>query len=342
MAELDTGSAELLIWTDGPRTEAAEALLEPMRSQIKPIGVGGPRVTGVDQLAKALDCPRRDDLRQLIVELPAQFLLLASMQDVEPADIAAALAAGTTVLALEPVATDLQGLEAVKPKPKHKLETRAKSEVSNDVISPGRLVFVPSFQQCPGFLHAAEPYEALGDRRVVSYRSAGPAAHGSLFARLFDGCARSLRFTETPTSVDAALVGPEQVPDQLRELGGAMAIQARMPNGSAAVLYVADHAALTERSLHILGDKGELRISDGGYGLWQVDGTPLDQDEPGRTMTHPELVSHQWRRLIDRPAGDTEISPYADASALACCLACLLSARTAQPESPERVLQMNR
>lgn len=337
-------AVELTIWTDGPRAPTVAAILERMHPHVTPIGVGGPppEATGAaDELAATLSCHRRDDLRQLIVERPPAFLLLATMRSVDSADLLAATAQGTTVLLLEPAAAELQQLAPLKSQSTGRGRSE-KNGAAGHMTMPARIAYLPDFRQCPGFLSAAEPFEAIGDRRVVSFQNTGPMAEGSLFARLFDAWRTVLHFTEQPESIAAALVGPDVVPDRLRGLAGAFAAQARMPDGSAAVVHVADQAAQTERRLHVLGDAGELHVSDGGYGLWQLDGTVLDQDHPGARLDYPELVARQWQRLIDRPTVSPQEPPHIDSLALACCLACLLSARTAQPESPGRVLEMNR
>lgn len=323
-------AVEATIWTDAARAATAASVLERMSGRVRAIGVGGPRAQAVAELARSLDTTRHDELRQLVVDRPARFLLLCAMEAVDLADLQSALAQGTTVLALEPPAVHLQDLAALRG--------------SAAATTGGRVVIAPAFAQSPGYVSAAEPMEAIGERRLVACESVGRPAHGSLVARLFDAWRTLLRFVTTPASVDAALVGgglADVTPRALRTLTGALTVHARTPDGSAAVIHVADRAGRPRRALHVLGDAGELRVSDGGYSLHQLDGTVLDEDRPGAEVDHPELVAHQWRRLLDRPAAD-ELPGHRDTHALACQIACLLSARTGEPESPLRVLEMNR
>lgn len=336
-------AVQVTLWTDAARAATAAAVLARMGERVRPIGVGGPRVAAVTELATRWGCLYRDDFRQLVVERPSPFVLVASLEALEPTDLLAATGQGGTVVTLDPAAADLQALATL---------TGASAGAFRSLRSAGagdagRIVVVPAFSQCPGFVRAADPIAAIGGRRMVAHQSVGPAACGSLFARLFDGWRTVLRFADMPESVDAALVGTssrEAVPQELGDLTGAMTAHGRMPDGSAAVLHAADCAAAARRCLHALGDEGELRVSDGGYSLWHLDGRVLDQHAPGATVDYAELVARHWQRLLGRPTPPDEASLHADgaAAALACCLACLLSARTGQPESPWRALQMNR
>lgn len=325
---------EVTIWTDAIAAPTVSALLDVMGSAVRPISVGGPRVTEVDRLARSLGTQRLDDLRKLLVDHPAAYLLLATMHNVTAEELTTALGQGTTVLALEPVAADLQELDALAPR-------RGKPGVP---AASGRIIHAPAFRQSPGFLSAAEPYDVLGTPRLIGVQSLGAAGTGSLFARLFDAWHTVLGFAELPESIDASLVGPAGAPpDELRAVSGRIGAHARMTDGSAAVLQVADQGGQTRRSLDVLGETGQLAVSDAGYDLRHADGTPVDHAERRVTVSHADLIATQWRRLLDRPTPSTpEASPDVDANALACCLACLLSARTAQPENPRKLLQMSR
>src|SRR5690606_28997376 len=122
---------------------------------------------------------------------------------------------------------------------------------------------------------------------------------------------------------------------------------ARMPDGSSAVLQISDRAADERRYLHVLGQSAELRITDTGYDLRHADGSVVDRSEPAPTgIPFVDLIASQWRPLLSRPdlasPAATGTPPHRDPDALACCLACLLSARTGQPESPRKLLEMGR
>ncbi len=311
--------------------------MDLMGSGLKPIGVGGARVAEVNQLAKELGCDKQDDLRKLLVDHPASFLLLMTLEGATHDDLHAAVSQGTTVLTLEPLAADLQELSASM--------RLGVTPTGNIQDTTGRIVFVPAFGQSPGFLSAADPYELLGDRRMVSLTSHGRPEHGSLHARLYDAWLTVLSFTELPETVDASLVSPlSQPPEQLRSLSGSLAAHARMPGSNAAVLEITDNAGHTDRAVRVQGDQAVLSVSDTRYALTNPNGEVLDQaDQQAGPDGFADMLAAQWRKILDRPnlTGPITHSQQA-ADAMACCLACLLSIRTGQPESPAKLLKINR
>ena len=322
-------TAEVTIWADAPGSIAVGSVLDLMGAAVTPIGIGGLRVSEVDDLARRLDCPRYDDLRQLLVDKPARFLLLATLQSATPEELATALNQGTTILALEPVAGDLVGLDALRS---------ARKALAGTGVG---IVMLPDFQQSPGFLSAADPREVLGNQRLISFESIGSRGMGSLYARLYDGWQTVLSFADLPETIDASLLGMPQIPDDLPEMTGRIAAHARMSTGGTALLQVADHGSEHRRSMTVLGQQGQLRLTDAGYELRGQDAEPLDQAQQPGPMSFADLVAGQWRRLLDRSPG-THSTPDTMQHTLACCLATLLSARTGQPESPNKLLQLRR
>lgn len=322
-------TAEVTLWADAPGSVAIGSVLDLMGATVTPIGVGGLRVSEVDGLARTLDCPRYDDLRQLLVDKPARFLMLATLKSVTPEELATALNQGTTILAMEPVAGDLVGLDALRTARKALAGTGA------------GIVMLPDFQQSPGFLSAADPREVLGDQRLISFESIGSRGMGSLYARLYDGWQTVLNFADLPETIDASLLGMQQIPDELPEMTGRIAAHARIAAGGAALLQVADHGCEHRRTMTVLGQQGQLRLSDAGYELRGSDAEPLDQAQQPGPMSYADLVAGQWRRLLDR-SPSTFALPDAMQNTIACCLATLLSARTGQPESPAKLLQLRR
>jgi hypothetical protein len=285
-------SPEVTLWSDASHAPLTGGVMNLMGSALKPIGVGGPPVAEVSDLAKTLGCDVFDDLRKMCIDRPAAYLLLASLEGVTPDDLHALADQGTVVLTLEPVASDLQGLYAAD----------ALGAKGQDVAGP--IVRVPVFSQSPGFLAAADPAELLGDRRLVNFRSAGRPGEGSLFARLFDAWQTVLGYTLLPEMIDASLVGPlQEPPESLTELTGGMAVHARMPGDQAALLEVSDSAAVSGRVLRVAGDAASLAITDTAYSLHNPAGEALDEaDGSGVPGAFADMLAHQWRRLLDSPA----------------------------------------
>ena len=56
-----------------------------------------------------------------------------------------------------------------------------------------------------------------------------------------------------------------------------------------------------------------------------------------------DLIADNWRKLIDQPhTGSLPPKQDDDGPILACCLACLLSARTHEAESPGKLAEAHR
>jgi hypothetical protein len=321
------------------------------------LGLGGPREPAVDRLAGQLDRPRHDDLRKLLIDHPAAYLLLACRESPDPADLRTAAEQQTTLVTLEPIAADLPTLAALG---------WPASPRGRQSSPPPRLAFMPAFLETPGPRHAADLVQGPGQRRLVSFTSFGRGDQGSLLARLMDGWGAVLDFAAMPESVDASLTGPDGVPEDPRQASGRLAVHARMPDGAATVLVVSDTAGQARRQFEVIGDEAQLTLDASSYMLHHPDGRVLDSheedDETGNGIEplpsgglasggvaargaepYVALIAGQWRHLMDGPRRPMpRQAPYAPARVLACCQACLLSARTGQPENPRKLLEIHR
>jgi hypothetical protein len=318
---------EVTVWTTPAKADLAERLLDVMGGSVRPLGVGGPRSTEIDRLAKRWDCPAGNDLRKLLIDRPAAYLLMMSLDGVRAADLQAAARAGTRVLCLEPWAVERSELDAA--------------------ATPGQpdaLGFAPAFLQSPGCLAAADPQDQLGHPRLVRFVSHGRADEGSLLARLIDGWLSVLSFNDLPESIDATLhhAGPGgSRAAEPRDLSGWLTAHARLADGSAVLFEASDRAASPRRHLLTLGPDAQLRITDGRYQLQNSEENLIDAG--GEDKNHPpyiDLVARQWRQWIERPA--PVVPPSRRARALACVHASLLSARTGSPESPTKLMKIGR
>lgn len=330
----DPTAPEVTVWLDEAYEKPITGLIDVMGGGVRPIAVGGPVAEGRARLARALDVPQYDDLRKMLVDQPAGFLLLGTVNGVGEDDLPMAMARGAAVLSYEPVAGSLGELE-------HLVEPAVPADGGAHL--GGRIVHTPGFERSPGFLAAADPHDALGEQRTLAMTNLGPKGAGSLFTRLFDAWVTLLGFMDLPETISASLTGQNgPVPDSPRDLTGRLTAHSRQPDGGSAVIFASDQAAPTPRSLHTLGDESQLLITDAGYILRRLAGEVVDEYTHDGPTSPTDLVAHQWRRLIDQraPAGDPGMTR--ERSALACCLACQLSARTGQPESPARLAQMTR
>jgi hypothetical protein len=329
---------EVTLWTDAGGAAQAGHILDLMGSSVRPIGIGGPRVTEIDRLAEQLDCPRYDDLRQMLIDWPATFLLLAGREPVQRADLSPAARHDTLVLSLEPLdeqfASDQgPGIAASKP------PSRQTPGPTDD--GPITL-YAPQFTRGPGWISAADPTEAIGPAQAVHLLSFGAADQCSLFARLFDAWYTLLAVAPMPDTIDASLTGPlTDAPENLRGLTGHLSAHARLPRRASAVIQVSDQAGRHERTLHAVGERGIVRIGDLRYELTDPSGRTIDQGgQPNASGTFADLVVDQWRRTLDRMDAVEDVDPKLAAQALACCQASLLSCRTGQAESPGKLLAL--
>ncbi len=335
---------ETTLWTDARSLPAVRGIVSRMGQAVRIIGVGGPRQTPVKELADGLGADFDDDLRRLMIDKPATYLLLATMNGVEPSVIRGTLKQGCTILALEPIAADFRELEqsglfAMQP------EDRSLDEAA------GHYVHGPAFTQSPGWLRAADPQLVLGGVQGAAYLSATRQGEGSLFARLHEAWRMVLDLMQLPETIDCSILQPDRTAaESLRDLTGQVSIHARLPDESGAILQLheippADAMAPCDRQLQLIGERGRLRVTDRAYELFDHQGTPLD--EAVATAAPPafaDAVAHHWRQLIDRPSlanPPRRDRAMHEASALACCLACLLSARTGTAESPGKLLAVN-
>ncbi|MCC6679554.1 MAG: hypothetical protein IT445_01510 [Phycisphaeraceae bacterium] len=318
---MSAASNELIVWTDGQRLELVQRLLDVMGGSVRPLGVGGPRTAPVGQLAQSLGCRAEDDLRKLIVENPAAFLLLASPNLAGLEDLKTAAAQGATILTLEPIAGDFDTLEQLEP-------------------FAANIHLAPVFSQSPGALMAADPTLALGDGRMIGFHSSGRNA--SLYTRLWDAWQTTLQYSECPQLIDAALISPgDEAPEHLPQLAGRLTAHGRMAEGGSVVLELAADVGIDQRTLHVVADHAELHMSDGSYQLHQIDGKLLDEGQSTEPIGWVDLIAQQWQRLLDRPAmAAGEDFHQRRRHILSCCLATLLSTRTGEPESPADLLRM--
>lgn len=335
---------ETTLWTDARSLPTVKAIMSRMGQAVRTIGVGGPRQTPVKAMADALGASFDDDLRRLVIDKPATYLLLATMNRVEPSVISSALKQGCTILALEPIAEDFRELE------QSGLFARQPEDRSLDE-SAGHFVHGPAFTQSPGWLRAADPQLVLGSVQGAAYLSTTRQGEGSLFARLHEAWRMLLDLMQLPETIDCSILQPNRAAaESLRDLTGQVSIHARLPDESSAILQLhetpaADAVAPCDRQLQLIGERGRLRVTDRAYELFDHQGALLDEAiATTAPPTFADAVAHHWQQLIDRPSlanPPRRDRAMHEASALACCLASLLSARTGTAESPGKLLAVN-
>ncbi|MEM9109065.1 MAG: hypothetical protein AAGC72_03495 [Planctomycetota bacterium] len=332
----DVSAPEVTVWVDDDRLVTVRSLLDMMGTSVRPIAFGSPKSHAASDWATHLDIPMFDDLRQVLVQHPSAFILLGTLEGVGPDDLPMAVAQGSKVLAIEPVGTTVA---------EHAQAYRITKPADGSTRPAGRIVHAPAFDRSAGFLAAAAPHDSLGEHRAVQMTHAGSADSGSMFFRLFDAWISVLDFIELPERIDAELStggSTNTVPDDPRQLTGRLTAHARLPGVGSAGVLVSDHAAELTRRLTVIGDQAQLVITAGGYKLTETSGKVVDHLDADVEPGYLDQLAAQWRRLIDQRTPPPEHRATREQHALACCHACLLSARTGEPESPQRMLEIAR
>ncbi|MEM6459661.1 MAG: hypothetical protein AAF710_09760 [Planctomycetota bacterium] len=311
-------AAEVAVWAGPERAGLAGDILDRMADAVRPLAVGGPACEAVADLGRRLGCPVEHDLRRLLNDRPVASVLVAEFDGIDPLILGKRLPTGTRALCLEPRAAELHEAPA-----------------GGDAV-----VSAPRFLDAPGHRAAAEPLDALPPPRLIRFSSLGRPTHGSLLARSLDAWAVVLAYADLPETVTASAHDPAGKTDPpIRRRRGWLAAHARLADGGAVLVEAADTAARSRRELSVLTADAQLTVSDTGYELRQSDGNVLDAGGDNRDAAgFADLVADQWRRDLERPRPGSR--PGADAEALACVHAALLSVRTGQPERPRQLLKM--
>ncbi len=328
---------EVVCWAGPERATLAADLLDAMAGLVSPIGFGGTRSSEVADAAGRLNLTAQDDLRTLLVERPPSCLLLTDAESVDPSALRLAAEQSIEVLCLDPIADGLS-----------ELKRRLGASSGTAAL---RCHLLPSLAESASMTGAEAVLASVPLPRVIRGVSRGPESSRDLFTRLYDLWSAVLRLVDLPETISAQLAhGTVAMPDAPRRVSGQIVAHGRIAGGSAVLLHVGSALESVElRRLEVLSPKSELAITDTGFRLIGPAG-----DEPDALLEGSDAANDpptgfldqcvdQWRRLLDRPISAREI-PDANRQihALACCLACLLSARTGQSESPHLVLQMGR
>jgi predicted dehydrogenase len=313
---------EAIIWTDATRAALVRSVLEQMPT-VRALAVSGPRKGELHELGEALNLPPGDDLRKMLIDAPAQFLLLATATAAGRDDLQLARQQSVHVICLAPPAAQSGDL----------LEYRRGQEPG------GRLVHAPMWRLSPAWLAAADPLELLGSIQSLSLTALSTTGHSTLYARLHDAIDLVVHLMGLPDSIDAALTGPlPEPPESLRGLTGCLTAHLRFADRAGATLHVSDQGQAWYRQCQIIGRQGQLVLSDRDYRLITDQASESSESPGGEVPANVDsLIARQWQWMVDHQVGPD----VADArKVLACCQAALLSCRTGQGESPHALMQM--
>jgi len=311
------------------------------------VGAGSPVKGQSGLLAAGLGCAALDDLRSTLATADADLVWLASAGDFgaggeqdDSRAVAAATGRNIKIASLEPIpqsALDLQsgGWLTGLPRPADSL----------------RFLGLPRLSR--SFREAAEALLAFGPPRMLIIDTWSLREEGSLAARLLGAIDLTLSLMGEPETIDAAFVGPmtgtglHALPGEtFQGLHGDLWAGLRFANGACASIGASNVAGRWNTTATLLSGQGRLRIYDDGFEWIGPDGTRHDQlrirkeerGEPASASHSVAALADGLRRLLDDTVPDS--GPVSMEAILTIGQAALLSARTAQPESPATIRRM--
>lgn len=295
-------------------------------------------------IAESLDAKPLTDLRAALASSETDLFWIASPGAfgaggaVEDSNaVADAHARGVTIATIEPLpaaALDLQGggwIEgAIKPV---------------DIVRT-----VPRLRDSESFRNATELLQTFGPARTVHVESCGGSPEGSLGSHLYSALDAVYSLMGEPETIDAACAvlsagkTVRAMPgESLRDLHGDVTASLRFADGRAAGLLVSNQAGRWHRQITLLGERGRLRIFDGGLEWITPEGSIADETKPkrarkGQASPAVSALADSLSRMLD--PGLKEAAPSSHVAVLTLAQTALLSARTGQGESPSTIRRM--
>lgn len=350
------GAVRALAWASAAQVPLLRLLAE--RCGLVWSAAGSPERGRSLEVARALsegqgsDAQPFDDVRSALAGLaeaarpePGTLMLLAAPVpvDVNPADTRLRPSSAVRVATLEPIPASLIG-------------------TGGDLSAMGAFRLVPMFRHARAVRESAEALAAFGAIRTMAVSAMGQPGTGSLGARLLDAVDLITLTMGEPETVDASYAGPGVAPhpeasaasapmrmlpgEDLRGLSGDMTVHLRFADGRSALAHVSDSAGAWRRGATIVGQSGRIDLDDERWTWSGQSGKVIDELKPrpastiggrerrerSRGPSALDTISESIVRLLDPGLNDPP--PARPASALACAVAAVLSARTGQPEFP--------
>lgn len=327
-------------WLMPDQTERIGRVLA--RAGIVPVLAGSPEPTHTGQVARDLGCEPCDDLRSALTSAPVDLVFIAAAGQFGHTDIdqdlsALQLAKGRAV----PVAT----MDAIPAAAMELNGTRWIEALHNGTLAELVRV-VPRTRRTRALDELHVILETFGVPRTCSLRIVGPAALGSLGARLFDAMDLVRTLMGVPEVIDACFVAPanarglHQLPgESLRGMTGDLTAHLRFSDGRAACAHLSDQSPVSEMDLRILGTGGVITL-DAARLIWhhptgEQDSIPM---EPAETDAGEAALVVQLSNLC-AGVGPSH-APIDYPAVLSMTHASLLSCRTGQGESPDTIRRL--
>jgi len=180
--------------------------------------------------------------------------------------------------------------------------------------------------------------EQSGEPRTVEVTLGAPTATIPLLTMLIDAAEIAHRLLGTPVSASAAVTAASPVVslDRPHSLAGAAHMLLRHSNGRSCVVRLCDRG-MFERAVRITTQERLITLDCAGISICGLDGELLDA--PNEQMPTVERYCANQLARASKPGMRHE--PIDTRTTLAVVEACLLSARTGAPESPDTMLQIS-
>lgn len=306
-----------VVWADPEQAEFVRQVAE--RAGLTIVAAGSPEPSEGTRTAQALEVDAETDLRQALLRDGLGVVWFATALPLSADERRLVRERDVLVFSTEPRPSSLA--DASQP---------GENETS---------FFVPLMRRSPGFLAARDVFESFGEVRCINIAFRGGRGHGTLFARLFDAMDTVEAICGQAVQVDATLSGPtSSAPELLSALRGHLTANLRFSENRGACVAVSDSAGRWFRGVTILGEGGCLRIDDGSFEWIAPDGSRTDHHESKVGPDPVSIFAEQMRRRIDRLDASPPVVEMP--IVLALCEATRLSARTGQPETPRKMLEL--
>ena len=293
------------------------------RSEIDCLAVGGGAAARA--FADELGVPSHDDIRQLAAVPEARAIVLMDPERPLEPDVLSSLiaaAAGRPVLSMTPRPGDLAAF----------LDERSPVPEAAPLPIP-----IPSFRGVRRGRRLIEAAETFGSPISASVEVTGPAPAGVVATRLLDAIDLLSIWFGLPAFVQATAVQPVGAGDTPPTR---LFVIARYPDGRAASITAGADGGRHQRAVVLHGEAGRLRGLDGAI-EWTDPRGEIVEFEPSPAAGGDDLGIELAESIESAVLGRLpQRSAEASLDLLAVGEACLLGARTGEPEAIERVRRM--
>jgi predicted dehydrogenase len=314
--------------TAGIACWVGEALLPAFRAmaadeRLAIVAMGGTSAA-VRDLAAALEVPHHDDPRQLAGTPDVDAVVLMDPERRIPAEELAAVMS----------AAQHRPLLTMTPRPGDPTSFSEGASTSAGSLLP---LPVPWFRGLRRGRRLLEAADTFGAPASASVEVTGPGPGGLLATRLLDAFDLLAAWFGLPAFVEACGVRPTSGGDGTPTR---LFVIARYPDGRAASVDVGADGGRHHRSIALHGEAGRLHMTDHGIDWSDSEGCSIEFEAP-RPPTENDLAEDLAESIEAIVRGLVPIRPTeATMELLAVCEACMLSARTGEPEAIDRVRRM--